>query len=184
MKEVTVVGMGYVGLANATLLSQHNNVTALEVIEERVKDINNRVSPIQDAEVERYFATKDLHLKATTDKEEAYGHKPKYVVVAAPTNYDEETNYFDTKILESVIEDVLEYTPESIIIIKSSVHVGYTEKIKDKYNIGNLFFSPEFLIEGKALYDNVYPSRIILGEDSNRAHEFGDLLVEGAEAEE
>lgn len=114
MKEVTVVGMGYVGLANATLLSQHNNVTALEVIEERVEDINHRISPIQDAEVERYFATKELHSKATTDKIEAYSHNPKYVVVAAPTNYDEETNYFDTKILESVIKDVLEYTPESI----------------------------------------------------------------------
>src|SRR5690625_2352354 len=132
MADITIVGMGYVGLANATLLSQHNNVTALEVIEERVKDINNRVSPIQDAEVERYFETKDLHLKATTDKEEAYGHKPKFVVVAAPTNYDEETNYFDTKILESVIEDVLEYTPKSIIIIKSTVPVGYTKRSEER----------------------------------------------------
>src|SRR5699024_3705924 len=182
--DITVVGMGYVGLANATLLSQHNNVTALEVIEERVNDINNRISPIQDAEVERYFETKELHLKATTDKEEAYGHKPKFVVVAAPTNYDEETNYFDTKILESVIEEVLEYTPESVIIIKSTVPVGYTEKMKEKCNTENIIFSPEFLREGKALYDNLYPSRIILGEDSKRAHEFTDLLVEGAEAEE
>ena len=184
MIDITVVGMGYVGLANATLLSQHNHVTALEVIEERVKDINNRVSPIQDAEVERYFATKELHLKATTSKEEVYGHKPKYVVIAAPTNYDEKTNYFDTKILESVIEDVLEYTPESTIIIKSTVPVGYTEEIKEKYHTENIIFSPEFLREGKALYDNLYPSRIILGEDSKRAHEFADLLVEGAEAEE
>lgn len=184
MTDVTVVGMGYVGLANATLLSQHNNVIALEVIEERVKDINRRVSPIQDAEVERYFETKDLHLKATTDKEEAYGHKPEYVVIAAPTNYDEETNYFDTKILESVIEDVLEYTPESTIIIKSTVPVGYTKEIKERYHTENIIFSPEFLREGKALYDNLYPSRIILGEDSKRAHEFADLLVEGAEAEE
>lgn len=176
--------MGYVGLANATLLSQHNNVTALEVIEERVNAINNRVSPIQDAEVERYFETKDLHLKATTDKDEAYGHQPKFVVIAAPTNYDEETNYFDTKILESVIEDVLAYTPESVIIIKSTVPVGYTAEIKEKYQTDNIIFSPEFLREGKALYDNLYPSRIILGEDSKRAHEFADLLVEGAEAEE
>src|SRR5699024_9226813 len=169
MKEVTVVGMGYVGLANATLLSQYNNVIALEVIDERVKDINHRVSPIQDVEVERYFATKELNLKATTDKEEAYGHKPKYVVMAAPTNYDEKTNYFDTKILESVIEDVLEYTPESII--KSTVPVGYTTGIKEKYATENIIFSPEFLREGKALYDNLYPSRIILGEDSDRARE-------------
>src|SRR5699024_5617271 len=145
---------------------------------------NHRNSPIQDAEVERYFATKDLHLKATTDKEEAYEHKPKYVVVAAPTNYDEETNYFDTKILESVIDDVLEHTPESIIIIKSTVPVGYTKEIKEKYNSENIIFSPEFLREGKALYDNLYPSRIIIGEDSKRAREFANLLVEGAEAEE
>src|SRR5699024_8278939 len=147
-------------------------VIAREVIKERVKDNNNCVSPIQDTEVEHYFETKDLHLKSTTDKDEAYGHKPKYVVVAAPTNYDEETNYCDTKFLENDIEDVLDHTPESIIINKSTVLVCYTEEIKEKYNTENIIFSPEFLREGKALYDNLYPSRIILGEDSKRAREF------------
>lgn len=176
--------MGYVGLANAILLSQYNQVRALEVIEERVKLINDRVAPIQDDEVENFFATKDLNLTATTDKAEAYGNDPEYVVIAAPTNYDEETNYFDTEILESVIEDVLEYAPNTTIIIKSTVPVGYTESIKEKYNTSNIIFSPEFLREGKALYDNLYPSRIILGEDSERAHKFADLLVEGAKKED
>jgi len=176
--------MGYVGLANAVLLSQHNQVRALEVIEEKVNLINDRVAPIQDDEVEKFFATKDLNLTATTDKKEAYGNDPEYVVIAAPTNYDEETNYFDTAILESVIEDVLEYAPNTTIIIKSTVPVGYTQSIKEKYNATNIIFSPEFLREGKALYDNLYPSRIILGEDSERAHKFADLLVEGAEKED
>ncbi|SHE60967.1 UDPglucose 6-dehydrogenase [Atopostipes suicloacalis DSM 15692] len=184
MTNITVVGMGYVGLANAILLSQYNQVRALEVIEERVKLINDRVAPIQDDEVENFFATKDLNLTATTDKAEAYGNDPEYVVIAAPTNYDEETNYFDTEILESVIEDVLEYAPNTTIIIKSTVPVGYTESIKEKYNTSNIIFSPEFLREGKALYDNLYPSRIILGEDSERAHKFADLLVEGAKKED
>lgn len=184
MTNITVVGMGYVGLANAVLLSQHNQVRALEVIEEKVNLINDRVAPIQDDEVEKFFATKDLNLTATTDKKEAYGNDPEYVVIAAPTNYDEETNYFDTAILESVIEDVLEYAPNTTIIIKSTVPVGYTQSIKEKYNATNIIFSPEFLREGKALYDNLYPSRIILGEDSERAHKFADLLVEGAEKED
>ena len=184
MTNITVVGMGYVGLANAVLLSQHNQVRALEVIEEKVNLINDRVAPIQDDEVEKFFATKDLNLTATTDKKEAYGNDPEYVVIAAPTNYDEETNYFDTAILESVIEDVLKYAPNTTIIIKSTVPVGYTQSIKEKYNATNIIFSPEFLREGKALYDNLYPSRIILGEDSERAHKFADLLVEGAEKED
>lgn len=180
MTKVTVVGMGYVGLANAVLLAQHNDVRALEVIEEKVELINKRISPIQDDEVENYFATKELSLTATTDKEEAYGNNPEFVVIAAPTNYDEEHNFFDTTALESVIEDVLEYVPETTMIIKSTIPVGYTEGIKEKYNANNIIFSPEFLREGKALYDNLYPSRIILGEDSKEAHKFADLLIEGA----
>lgn len=184
MTNITVVGMGYVGLANAVLLSQHNNVRALEVIQERVDLINQRVAPIQDDEVERFFATKELNLLATTDKEEAYGHNPEFVVIAAPTNYDEVTNFFDTEILESVIGDVTEMLPAATIIIKSTVPVGYTEEIKRKFKNENIIFSPEFLREGKALYDNLYPSRVIMGEDSERAHKFADLLVEGAATED
>jgi len=175
--------MGYVGLANAVLLAQHNEVRALEIIEEKVDLINKRISPIQDTEVERFFESKELNLKATADKEEAYGNNPEFVVIAAPTNYDEDTNYFDTEALESVIEDVLEYAPEATMVIKSTVPVGYTKEIKEKYNTKNIIFSPEFLREGKALYDNLYPSRIILGEDSDRARKFANLLVEGAEKE-
>src|SRR5690625_2797980 len=183
MTKITVVGMGYVGLANAVLLAQHNEVRALEIIEEKVDLINKRISPIQDTEVERFFESKELNLKATADKEEAYGNNPEFVVIAAPTNYDEDTNYFDTEALESVIEDVLEYAPEATMVIKSTVPVGYTKEIKEKYNTKNIIFSPEFLREGKALYDNLYPSRIILGEDSDRARKFANLLVEGAEKE-
>ncbi len=184
MTNITVVGMGYVGLANAVLLAQHNNVRALEIDQEKVDLVNQRIIPIQDEEVERFFKTKELNLLATTDKEEAYGHNPEFVVVAAPTNYDEETNFFDTEILESVIQDVIEYLPKATIIIKSTVPVGYTEEIKTKYKTENIIFSPEFLREGKALYDNLYPSRVILGEDSERARKFADLLVQGAEAED
>lgn len=184
MAKITVVGMGYVGLANAVLLAQHNEVWALEIMEEKVSLINQRISPIQDAEVERYFETKELALKATTDKEEAYAHEPEYVVIAAPTNYDEKTNYFDTKALESVIEDVLHYAPKATMIVKSTVPVGYTKDIREKYETDNIIFSPEFLREGKALYDNLYPSRIILGDDTEAAHHFADLLVEGAEKED
>lgn len=183
MTNITVVGMGYVGLANAVLLSQNNNVRALEVIQERVDLINQRIAPIQDDEVERFFETKELNLLATTEKEEAYAHNPEYVVIAAPTNYDEKTNFFDTEILETIVEDVLEYLPEAIIILKSTVPVGYTEALKKKYQTDKIIFSPEFLREGKALYDNLYPSRIIIGEQSERARKFADLLVEGAEAE-
>lgn len=183
MTNITVVGMGYVGLANAVLLSQNNNVRALEVIQERVDLINQRIAPIQDDEVERFFETKELNLLATTDKEEAYAHNPEYVVIAAPTNYDEKTNFFDTEILENIVEDVLEYLPEAIIILKSTVPVGYTEALNKKYKTDKIIFSPEFLREGKALYDNLYPSRIIIGEQSERARKFADLLVEGAEAE-
>lgn len=176
--------MGYVGLANAVLLAQHNNVRALEVIQERVDLINQRIAPIQDDEVERFFKTKELNLLATTDKEEAYAHNPEYVVIAAPTNYDDKTNFFDTEILESIVEDVLSYLPEAIIILKSTVPVGYTEALNERYKTDKIIFSPEFLREGRALYDNLYPSRIIIGEQSERARKFADLLVEGAEAKD
>ncbi len=184
MANITVVGMGYVGLANAVLLAQHNEVRALEIMEEKVNLINDRIPPIEDSEVEKFFQTKELNLTATTDKEEAYGNTPEFVVIAAPTNYDEKTNYFDTAALESVIEDVLKYAPNATMIVKSTVPVGYTEEIREKYKTENIVFSPEFLREGKALYDNLYPSRVIIGEDSDRARKFADLLVQGAIAED
>lgn len=184
MTKITVVGMGYVGLANAVLLAQNNEVTALEIIEEKVDLINQRISPIQDTEVESFFKNNELNLTATSDKHVAFKNDPEYVVIAAPTNYDEKTNYFDTKALESVIGDVIELAPNTTMIIKSTVPVGYTEAIKEKFNTENIIFSPEFLREGKALYDNLYPSRVILGEDSKRAHKFADLLVEGAKKED
>ena len=176
--------MGYVGLANAVLLAQHNEVRAIELMEDKVDLINKRVSPIQDNEVERYFKTKELNLVATTDKEEGYAHQPEFVVIAAPTNYDEKTNYFDTKALESVITDVLEYAPQATMIIKSTVPVGYTHGIKEKFETDNIIFSPEFLREGKALYDNLYPSRVIIGEQSAVAEKFASLLVQGAESDD
>lgn len=176
--------MGYVGLANAVLLSQHNEVRAIELMEDKVDLINKRVSPIQDNEVERYFKTKELNLVATTDKEEGYAHQPEFVVIAAPTNYDEKTNYFDTKALESVITDVLEYAPQATMIIKSTVPVGYTHGIKEKFETEKIIFSPEFLREGKALYDNLYPSRVIIGEQSAVAEKFAGLLVQGAESDD
>lgn len=184
MANITVVGMGYVGLANAVLLAQHNEVRALEIMEEKVNLINDRIPPIEDNEVEKFFQTKELNLTATTDKEEAYGNNPEFVVIAAPTNYDEKTNFFDTVALESVIEDVLKYAPNATMIVKSTVPVGYTEEIREKYKTENIVFSPEFLREGKALYDNLYPSRVIIGEDSDRARKFADLLVQGAIAED
>ena len=176
--------MGYVGLANAVLLSQHNEVRAIELMEDKVDLINKRVSPIQDNEVERYFKTKELNLVATTDKEEGYAHQPEFVVIAAPTNYDEKTNFFDTKALESVITDVLEYAPQATMIIKSTVPVGYTHGIKEKFETDKIIFSPEFLREGKALYDNLYPSRVIIGEQSAVAEKFASLLVQGAESDD
>lgn len=176
--------MGYVGLANAVLLAQHNEVRAIELMEDKVDLINKRVSPIQDNEVERYFETKELNLVATTDKEEGYAHQPEFVVIAAPTNYDEKTNFFDTKALESVITDVLEYAPQATMIIKSTVPVGYTREIKEKFKTDKIIFSPEFLREGKALYDNLYPSRVIIGEQSAVAEKFASLLVQGAESDD
>jgi UDPglucose 6-dehydrogenase len=178
--NITVVGMGYVGLSNAVLLAQHNKVKALEIVKEKVEMINNKVSPIVDHEIQEYLTTKELDLEATSDKKVAYEHNPDYVVIAAPTNYDEKNNFFDTSLVETVIEDVLEYAPNATMIIKSTIPVGYTKSINEKYKTNNIVFSPEFLREGRALYDNLYPSRVIVGENSERAQRFADLLVEGA----
>jgi len=176
--------MGYVGLSNAVLLAQNNEVKALEIIEEKVKLINDKKSPIVDKEIINYLENKELNLEATSDKEKAYKGRPEFVVIAAPTNYDENTNYFDTTAVEEVIEDVLKYSPDSTMIVKSTIPVGYIEDIREKYDTDNIIFSPEFLREGQALYDNLHPSRIIVGEDSDRARKFADLLAEGAVKED
>lgn len=184
-KNIAVAGTGYVGLSIATLLAQHNQVTAVDIIPEKVKQINNKKSPIQDDYIEKYLAEKNLNLIATTDGAAAY-READFVVIAAPTNYDSKQNYFDTSAVESVIELVLAVNPKAIMVIKSTVPVGYTESIREKYNTKNILFSPEFLRESKALYDNLYPSRIIVGTDQNdktlleASHTFADLLQGGA----
>ncbi|TLQ40714.1 nucleotide sugar dehydrogenase [Ruoffia tabacinasalis] len=178
--NITVVGLGYVGLSNAVLLAQHNNVRALEIVQAKVDLINQGQSPIKDQEIEGFLANGKLQLEATIDKDYAYGHQPEFVVIAAPTDYDDESDRFNTEALESALEDALSYAPEATIIIKSTIPVGYTKRINEKYQTDRIIFSPEFLREGKALYDNLHPSRIIVGEVSERAQKFAELMKEGA----
>ena len=178
--KITVAGTGYVGLSLATLLSINNEVIALDVIEDKVNKINNRISPIKDSEIEEYFKEKELHLTATTDWEAALKDAD-YVIISTPTNYDEETNYFDTSLVEDIIKKVISINnPKTTMVVKSTIPVGFIESIKKKYNIDNIFFSPEFLREGKALYDNLYPSRIIIGDKTERGEVFAKLLLDAS----
>src|SRR5690625_3144636 len=181
--KIAVAGTGYVGLSNAILLAQHNEVVALDIIQEKVDYINHKQSPITDTEIEEYLATKELNLTATTDPKEAFTDAT-FVIISTPTNYDPDQNFFDTSTVEHVIENVLAINPEATMIIKSTVPVGYTNEVSERLGTKNIIFSPEFLREGQALYDNLYPSRIVVGEQSDRARQFADLLVEGAIKEE